>query len=205
MSKISCPICEKDDMVQKVTAIVQGETNSTSGYSSSSGYSSISGDHISASGYSSGYTRMSATQSSRLAQQLHAPMRPSAPEKPDVQRSIFDLTGIFVLAVVITVVLVYMFMRDMYNYFLFWGRCCVTFLLSGIGLMIVTTPSLNRKRAEAEKRYEDDIDLYNRLTDIWRQEMINWNKLYYCRRDDVVYNPSDSAQPVEPARMRDIL
>lgn len=43
MIGIECPFCQRVDMIQKVTAIVEGETHETSGYSSTTNTSKISG------------------------------------------------------------------------------------------------------------------------------------------------------------------
>lgn len=99
MSHIDCPSCKKDDMVQKITAIVDGETTNTSGYSHTSGSSDLSGSQniydsqgryigegrISGSSSGGSSTSINATQRSNLATMLqppHAPQKPYPPVYP---------------------------------------------------------------------------------------------------------------------------
>lgn len=102
MSNIDCPLCQRIDMVQKVTAIVEGETHQTSGYSSTTNTSNIAGQqnyytrqnehvgHGNLSGeiHSRSSTNISATQQSHLAQKLKAPTRPSPPTEPNFNASV---------------------------------------------------------------------------------------------------------------------
>ena len=95
MSGIECQSCDQIDMVQKVTAIVQGETHNTSGHSSTTSVSSISGDEdyfskvggyekqtgrgkLSGNIYGSSNTEINSTQQSALATKLLPPLKPSA-------------------------------------------------------------------------------------------------------------------------------
>lgn len=99
MSRISCPSCDKDDMVQKVTAIVEGETHQTSGYSSTTTTSKLSGSEqiysrtsdgerytgrgeISGNIAGSSSTSINSTQRSRLAEKLMPPPKPPSPIRP---------------------------------------------------------------------------------------------------------------------------
>lgn len=92
-------------MIQKVTAIVEGETHQTSGYSSTTNTSNIAGqqnyytrqdEHIgrgdlSGKIRSSSSTSISSTQQSRLAQKLEPPSRPSPPNEPNFNASITSI------------------------------------------------------------------------------------------------------------------
>lgn len=114
MSEINCPQCRKDDAVQKVTAIVQGETHTTKGYSTSHDYSNISGSQkvysstgnyggcgeLSGGVSTTSSTRIDATQRSTLAQQLLPPSPPSEPVKPITSDLSGKVGGLFLLGVI---------------------------------------------------------------------------------------------------------
>jgi len=104
MAGIECPLCSNVDLVQKVTAIAEGETHHTSGYSATTNTSSISGkqdyytqqDRYAGRGDLSGTiqsqssTNISATQQSRLAQKLSPPAKPSSPTEPTFETSLLS-------------------------------------------------------------------------------------------------------------------
>ncbi len=118
MTSIDCPSCGLVDAVQKVTAIVEGETHHTTGHTRTSTYSSISGKQdfyaqenawkktkigqgkISGDTYGTSFERINAVQQSDLAQKLMPPDKPTPPAKPDFT-SFGSIIGSSGLAIVI--------------------------------------------------------------------------------------------------------
>ena len=54
-------------------------------------------------------------------------------------------------------------------------------------------------------KYQRALEEYERGTLHYQTALLNWNKAYYCRRDDVVYISDDSSRAVSPDRMNEIL
>lgn len=104
MAGIDCPLCFRVDLVQKVTAIAEGETHHTSGHSATTNTASISGRQdyytqqdryagrgdLSGSIQSQSSTRISATQQSSLAQKLSPPSEPPPPKEPNFATSVLS-------------------------------------------------------------------------------------------------------------------
>jgi len=101
MTSIDCPSCGRVDSIQKITAIVEGETHHTTGHSRALTFSSTSGKQdfyaqenawkktkigqgkISGDTYGSSFESINAVQRSNLAQKLMPPDKPKPPAKPD--------------------------------------------------------------------------------------------------------------------------
>lgn len=101
MTSIDCPSCGRVDSIQKITAIVEGETHHTTGHSRTSTFSNTSGKQdfyaqenawkktkigqgkISGDTYGSSFESINAVQQSNLAQKLMPPDKPTPPAKPD--------------------------------------------------------------------------------------------------------------------------
>lgn len=114
---ISCPNCHQIDAVQKVTAIVGGETHRTTGTETTSMRSTFSGKQemyasqgwskekvgqgeISASGYTHGSSTVSVTQQSTLAKTLTPPVQPKPPSEPQFGAPFSAMTGGGCLAII---------------------------------------------------------------------------------------------------------
>lgn len=100
ITSIACPSCGRVDSIQKVTAIVEGETYHTTGHSRTSTFSSTSGKQnfytqenawkktkigegkISGDTYGSSSESINAVQQSNLAQKLMPPDKPTPPTRP---------------------------------------------------------------------------------------------------------------------------
>lgn len=180
MAGIDCPICANIDLVQKVTAIAEGETHLTSGYSSTTNTSSISGkqdyytqqDRYVGHGDLSGTIRshsstdINTTQQSRLAQKLAPPPEPPIPAEPNFESSVLsgfpEWIGIglgIVIWFLIIAVLVAIFPGLMKSSL--WTAllmvCIGAPLLAGLVLGVLTSVIefiWNRIKFPAEKRQE---------------------------------------------------
>ena len=73
---IHCPICEKDDAIQKVSSIVLSGNTSGTYTGPTGGVVTVGGK----TGYSGGFTTMRGSSSTHLAQLLEPPKEPSKPK-----------------------------------------------------------------------------------------------------------------------------
>lgn len=232
MSGIECPLCIRVDMVQKVTAIVEGETNQTSGYSTTINKSSISGQQdyygrqdgyagrgeLSGAIHSQSSTNISATQQSRLAQKLRPPSKPTQPAEPDFSTSIFSglpenvNTGLFIVAWILAGMLLFSVFSDVRN-------SSVTGILMFcvgapilVGVFVMTLETLwNRVQFPTDRKekmlaiYQKELHTFAQFSlPKWEEAMNRWNSMYYCRRCDVIYIPGDSVKPQSPDKTLDL-
>jgi len=117
MPTIKCPLCHSIDQVQRVTAMVEGETHDTRGRSTTIGHSELDGrtdyyagtgfdrervgdGRLSASGVSSSTTNVNITQQSRLAKKLVRPYKPVEPPPLDLDRGIGEIVPFLVLGAI---------------------------------------------------------------------------------------------------------
>lgn len=117
MPTIKCPLCHSIDQVQRVTAIVEGETHDTRGRSTTIGHSELDGrtdyyagtgfdrervgdGRLSASGVSSSTTNVNITQQSRLAKKLVRPYKPVESPPLDLGPSNGEMVPFLVLGAI---------------------------------------------------------------------------------------------------------
>jgi len=212
MVGIECPICSNVDLVQKVTAIAEGETHHTSGYSSTTNTSSISGkqdyytqqDRYAGHGDLSGTiqsqssTNINTTQQSRLAQKLASPAEPSLPAEPNFKSSLLSGFPEWV-SIGLGVVIWFLIIMLMLAIFpgvadgSFWTALLMTCvgapLLAGLvlGILAMVIEFIwNRSKFPAEKRQEM-IAIYQRELQEYEQVAFpRWEKAM-SRWNDMYY------------------
>lgn len=64
---------------------------------------------------------------------------------------------------------------------------------------------------EAVKKYEEDYEKYQiamkkfpRQIELWEKAVENWKKLYYCSRDDIVFDPK-TQKYCEPDKINELI
>lgn len=162
---ITCPLCNKDDRIQKVSAIYSSGV-SRSEYGGPSSTLVFSGDNV---GVAGTITSGSVTTASQLALKLAPPRKPEYPGTDPVL-----IIGIFMLILAI----------------------CITFMLGIPGVFkegwVILVGSylfgflfvwLGNKNSKANKAS------YTEKLTTWEKQNQLWNKVYYCFRDDVVFDP----------------
>ncbi len=176
-----CPNCNRNDRVEKVSAILSGQTHTVTGTRPVTDvYTDSEGKVRSSTSYES-YTT---TQTSVLAQRLSPPLKPSA--------------GGTCGSVIVTLFLVVVAGPIM----IFQIGLPIAFLDSGGSQLICAFPAFivgalliwagvkfyQKSSADYKKRVAqlEAVDLPR-----WGHAMERWNKLYYCYRDDVVFIPGD--------------
>jgi len=64
------------------------------------------------------------------------------------------------------------------------GACLIPIIL-WIALGLVLLPSTLKKQAARRAVWEGSV------LAVWKSRYEKWNRLYYCRRDDIVFDPDD--------------
>jgi hypothetical protein len=175
-----CPACGKDDNIQKVSSITSLGT-STGQFSGTSDGITYSNGKI---GVSSAVTSISGTNTTHLAQLLAAPRLPSMPSGPFFEK-LFHFTVAFIGVTTLWVSL-------------------SSFSLIGIlwGLVLTILPSINWKNID--KKHSERMKNWEEQRLRWSHAMEVWDSLYYCSRDDLVFNPN-SRTKINPRDLQDYL
>lgn len=202
MAGIDCPLCSNVDLVQKVTAIAEGETHHTRGYSSTTNTSNISGkqdyytkqDRYAGHGDLSGTiqsqssTNINMTQQSRLAQKLAPPPEPLLPPKPNFKGSLFSGfpewasigLGIVIWFLIIMLLLaIFPGLAEGSFWTALLTACVGAPLLAGLvlGILASVIGSIwNRIKFPAEKRQEMTALYQRELQEYEQVEFPRWEK-----------------------------
>ena len=187
MSK-NCPICGKDDMIRKITSIrTSDETKGT--FSGPTGGITYSDGKF---GTVGGYTTLSGRSITELANMLSPP---PTPEK-------YTTPALYIIFPIIAVILAIVLFCSIGMALVFIMTTMVTQLIGQsdasdvIGLIIVGflcfTPipllvaSLffidRNQRVNSEKKYKE-------YKPAWDRAIKRWERLYYCYRDDIIFDP----------------
>ena len=171
----TCPVCNRDDQIQLVSAIVQAGTTSTRYSGTTTTFASVEGTSHVIPGFTSGRTY----SSTELAARLAAPNRPSPPGP--------SCSGMMTIGLVTPILIVPLIMG-------FFG---VTWLKIPILLVMVCAGGLFvvvfliwiyllnetfRDDSKAQAKYHTDLQ-------DWQEKYALWSQLYYCHRDGVVFDP----------------
>lgn len=172
-----CPICRRNDRVEKVSAIALRETQLLQGTQI---VMTPRGKQIVP-------TQMVAT--SILSQQLQPPKRPRLEH---ASSRILLVYIIFVGGFNVLLIAALMSSRDTYSY-----------ICSGILIPLVCMGGFLVSRLDKRQREKRKASNAEKLTK-WERAMNRWQKLYYCSRDDVVFLPGEE-RAVPPSRMSELL
>ena len=185
-----CPLCGDALNAQKVTAIVSSGTSEGTQHSStqgSSGYYSASSGKKVGDGYSSSTTRTSSHSQSNLAAKLSPPNQPLTPSSHSWSPGCWPtgIVGFLVLAAVIQ------FIGDS----IIW-TIVVTLVLTFLALLGIAA-IVNIINNSAEKNNKDKEEYEARLQ-IYQSAKVVWEKLYYCRKHDIVFvEGSELSAPID--------
>lgn len=162
-STVICPVCHKDDMLRKVTSIASSGTASSVAQGQSLGFA---GDDV---------ALLSTRTSGRSQTQLSAQLSP--PSKPE-----YITTGrLFWLVPLMLGPMFLFFIISIDNLEAGGGNLLCyapSIIITGIGLVWY------RIFRREKKQFEDEE------IPLWEQSISKWKKLYYCGRDDIVFDPS---------------
>jgi hypothetical protein len=187
----SCPLCHMVDRVQKVSGLV------TAGASTSSAAGNVSdeGPVIGSAGSELGTVttrrlHQEGSEQTRLSKLLSPPTEPP-PESPRSAGTGKAAVGLSAFAICsflgASAVAGVTGQADISAYGLLLALAAV------VGVVVL----LLRTRA-TDKRLEDE---WQAERDQWKTAKANWDKLYYCWRDDVVFDPEDPSGTTTPASL----
>lgn len=167
--KRKCPVCNSDESIQRLSAIVSSGTVSGTFSGPSSGVMH-SGDEV---GTYGGYTTLSGTSMSNLARVISLQDEPKLP-------AVYNPIFFYVLLVVQIVVGLVTFGVGLVLFILSW------LVVASMGPIVIG--DYKKEYALFAKRYAE-----------WKLEKEYWLSLYYCHKDGVVFNPLDNehCQPEE--------
>ena len=189
--EVACPIGSDTDMVQKVSAIVQGQTFSVTVMTQESYVRTDS------QGKTHTHTRTvprTGTQVSSLAQKLTRPPEPNPPSPftDSLARLVvlFSAGGLGKVLWLAGMVLYYPFLEWWNRRIREWWNLPVEEILIVIGLVILSPavigyawyllrrykPRLPQLQADYEENHAE-----------WEKAMRRWDRCYYCHRHDVVF------------------
>ncbi len=175
-----CPKCQRNDMVQKVSAIYHGGFSEVVTSGPTAGMGMSGGKFVPVVGYGTqrGYSQTS------LSQRLAPPARPS------------NISGIwYIMPFLFNLILPFAPVKDkryvvplvvMYLSFCGMGNQnagqAVLFLFVMLGALVASLimyyQSLSKGRALSAQE-----------EGVWSKEIDEWNRLYYCFRDDYIFVP----------------
>ncbi len=215
----ACPICDRNDQVRKVTAIYAADTahSKTSGSAVTTGSSSGSGEYrnrdgqyvgsASSSGSSFSVSTMSTSgiAQSDLARTVAPPGKPA---EPVLER--FSYAGFYFTWGVLIILGVFLFdainrwspgsWREwsiIYAAFHLVGSAILAIVIGSIiALGIARMVSVEPNR-EFKRKFDQQMAEHIQRVAAWEAAMQEWNSLYYCYRDDIVFGPGseDHAPP----------
>jgi len=169
-----CPLCGRNDKVEKVSAIASRDTQVLRGTQIV----------ITPRGQRAIPTQMVAT--SILSQQLQPPQRPNLQKVP----SKFLLFYLIFVGGFVTIVVAAL-------------MSSFSYVCSGILILLFCMGGFLVSRLDKRERTKRKVSNAEKLAK-WEHAMRQWQKLYYCSRDDVVFIPGEK-QAVPPGRMSEIL
>lgn len=218
MSKIECPVCNRIDQAQRVTAIVKGETHDSRGDSTTIGGSQLEGrtdyyagrgfdrervgdGRISADIINISTTHVNVTQQSRLANKLALPTPPAKPSY-----SLGTISGMLVKFLAgISAFLVWVLTGDFFSGlnmgFLMDVLLLMASLIPPVFAWVIVEELLEKIFLQIQypaQERDHTLAQYEIERKRWDAAFKRWSAMFYCRRCDVVYIPDDAFAPVPP-------
>ena len=220
ISNCACPVCGKDDQVQKLSSIVSSGTSSKTGISRTIQHTDIKGKEeyytrdrkyvgkgdISGNASTTSTTRTETQEQSDLAARVSAPPRPAAPEVPKLglfER--FDFLKIMVMLIFGVVGALLAEVVDQNNEYVAMAFFVIAAGLAAVGYSRLrpgakSDGSFSKRRMQKEKAYAEAQQQYKEDTALWEAAMQRWNTVYFCHRDDVVFVPGEPSS-VPPSQL----
>lgn len=197
----TCPTCGKDDAVEKVSSIAAGRISAETNRPPSGGTVSAAGNV----GTYTGDPSVRVPAGSALASLL-AP--PPAPRLQSIGLAV--ATPLFVMFSVLALLGMGMSCCSIAFMYYYWSRfspaapvgmvpaislatCLAGQALAGVAVVLgnrVGGRSLAAKRQANQRQYEAEKAA-------WDRAMERWNRLYYCKRDDTVFDGA-TGEPLTP-------
>lgn len=190
MPIIVCPQCNKDDAIQKISAIVDAGKSNGSYSGSSTSQVSIDGK----SGASYGYSFLSGSSMTELTKLLIPPTPYKYEDVSIGSFLLFILIGFFTLSLIIWALLAIFFnlIQNIYG--------AIIFVVIELGSLYVVFLLIRSIRSTKELEQENKIK-YQDEEAKWKSALQRWNRLYYCHRNGIVFDP-ETNETCEPANIK---
>jgi hypothetical protein len=199
-SSTRCPVCNRNDQVRKVSAIVSEQTSQVTGRTTQNSTITYSG-HVYTAPVQVPY---SGSQTTKLAEQLAPPVSNSIPEtglfpnrsEPNGGTALIVIGFIILISTIFLGIVTYSNSRD--------NTCAVLSILLALFSIYLIFRGLHNNDPEIKaekilvlkKKYKEQLDAYSQkfyysksvaksIAEAW----LNWSDLYYCFRDDIVFLP----------------
>jgi hypothetical protein len=189
-----CPLCRRNDQVEKISAILKKQTSQSDGYVPQQEIYTDSDGHAHSRTVN---VRVQTTHKTDLAQGLNPPEL-ARPKEPSSRPTWMILGCAIILFISIGCSLVYAIagmLTILFNQsssppnysYLFASACATAAMLIPVGLFFLWKSS--KKKDEA--RVNQELSAYQQAYQQWQQAMARYENLYYCGRDDVVFIPGE--------------
>ena len=189
-----CPLCDKDDVVQKVSAIVSiGRSSGT--FSGPSGGVAIIDGKVAAVG---GYTNLSGSTLNDLARLLTPPTEPKEPSGFSIIIWILSILILFGFSLNFSLYVVYGYFK---NFEIPGIVAIILIIFLTLGILIGGILILIYQDTRIRKKHGPQ---YMAAHEAWELAMKFWNRLYYCHRDDIVFDP-DTGKTCKPKDLYQLL
>ncbi len=159
MEHIVCPRCRKDDQIQKVTAIVTGNTTVTD--YTVNGYAFGSGSVVS---------------TTQLADRLSPPERPRS--KTLKEWGCFGTILVLACAMISGFTALVVIPPVTSTFLNFWMKPEISCMIGVIPPLLIPFLVAFYDAQKTRKNMP-----------VWKRKVYNWAQLYYCYRDDCVFDP----------------
>ena len=169
----NCPICNKDDAIQKLSVIVSSGKSSGTFSGPSGGVVRVDGKW----GATGGYSTLSGSTISDLARRL------APPPAPTLKRINWPLAILFAISALITGCF------TIYGFMLSQGKFIIPLILF-ISTFVIYQVLTNNYLKKAKVIYQQEKSH-------WGAALEKWNRLYFCHRDGIVFDP-DTQETCQP-------
>ena len=192
---IDCPLCKAHDRVEKVSSVYQ-QGISEGNYSGTSYQVGSAGGHLMV---SKCVTRFSVTNQTQITQMLVPPLHPGQYYRSDNAGMGQIILGALLLFSVPLLLEVISNMPGVTNQAQLPITVGIIFMVI-LAVVFIPLGIIRNSRAHVAhtSRVQSAIPQ-------WQQACANWDRLYYCLRHDIVFDPVDSARYVRPAQIHTLL
>ena len=193
---IACSVCQKDDAIQKVSAVLTGSQATGTFSGPLGGVAYVGGKRESV----GSYTTLCGSTMSELVRMLAPPAEPK-------KRSGFDcldellmvcvvVDAVFGIGVAVIALIIGSFKHDIQILVVGAG---VPFLLGIIagGIYLWLLDGKENWKPQSEARYAMEKSA-------WDAAMARWNRLYYCYRDGIVFD-AETPETCQPQDMKQFI
>ncbi|MBM3151334.1 MAG: hypothetical protein FJZ96_03875 [Chloroflexi bacterium] len=209
-----CPVCNRNDKVEKVTAILRSQTHSSEGITFQTQTAMVRVGETTIPVTRQVPIPVRTSQMSELAKHLTPPSKPAAGGMPvqvsDNQSHAALTSGILLavlggLSLLALICLVVTAIGSSYSYGIddgtITGMLCTSLLSAGAigGSILLFVFSVPRERKSNEQKRDTAARQRKELAEKsgsgqkrWQGAMERWNRLYYCNRDDCVFLPGEN-------------